>query len=727
MCLCTRITDYQTAVLSALKLLLKRESCEASTVTLPAGELDMPARGLLTSALIVSVLLPGATFAQAPPAEGIAEIIVTARKIEENLQDVPMSVQVLSGAFLDEADLTRLYELQFDTPGLLVNNSGLFGARFALRGISDQGGSGTSVATHLNGIYLGDANLAIVRMFDLERIEVLKGPQGTLYGRNATGGSINFITQTPQDRSSAAIEAAYGSHSTKRANGHVNLASGSAAVRLAFIASESDGYIRNSVDARRFAESDFWGLRASLHVDMSDRARLSLMAQRVKDDGASGDLWTPNPAFLVDPSDIRLTTVTLANPYLVTENDSASMTLDYDLAFGTLRSITGYARSRTENLDDCAGLPELQGCVRGGTLVYDQWSQEIQLLLHGTGPIDGLVGIYYYDADGTDDFDQYLPLVYRNPLNDTSTSQETAAAIFGQATLHFAERWRATGGLRLSREEHRLSTISTGYRVGPTQLAGDYDSDDLSWRLDLEYAASDDVMVYGGVSTGFKSGGLIAAPVRNELDYFGPEELLAYEAGAKSQWLNGRGTLNAAAFYYDFDDLQVRTVRLPGGVDVANAAKAELYGIDAEGAVEVSDQLTVSGGVVWMPKREFVRFDGDQSGETYSGNELAQAPEWSANAAVTYARPLPRLGRLSARLEYSYRSSYFFTKENSPDYAQDACGLLNLLLRLESADDRWYAFASGRNLTNEDYFHQVFFQSSPGYPDTYEIGAGYRF
>ena len=121
--------------------------------------------------------------------------------------------------------------------------------------------------------------------------------------------------------------------------------------------------------------------------------------------------------------------------------------------------------------------------------------------------------------------------------------------------------------------------------------------------------------------------------------------------------------MNAAAFYYDFDDLQVRTITLEGGpqgVDVANAAKAELYGIDAESIVEISDRLTVSGGVVWMPKREFVQFI-DQLGETYSGNELVRAPEWAASAAITYEQPLRDLGRLSARLEYAYRSSYFFT------------------------------------------------------------------
>jgi iron complex outermembrane receptor protein len=533
------------------------------------------------------VWLPIATLARAPPAEGIEEIIVTARKIEENVQDVPMSVQVLSGEFLDEADLTRLYELQFNTPGLVINNAGLFGASFTLRGISDQGGSSVSVATHLDGVYLGDANLAIVRLFDVERIEVLKGPQGTLYGRNATGGSINFITQAPQDSFSAKLEGAYCSYSTTRAQGHVNLASESAAVRLAFIASDGDGYIRNSVDDRRFAESDFWGLRASSKVHMSPRARLSLVAQRVRDDGASGDLWTPNPDFLVDPSDIRLTTVTLANPYLVTENDNVSMTLDYDLAFGTLRSITGYARSHTDNLDDCAGDPTLQGCVRGGTLGYEQWSQEVQLLLRGTDLIDGLVGIYYFDADATDDFDQFIPLRSPNPRNDYSVSRETAAAIFGQATLHLADQWSATGGLRLNRDEQRANTITTGVQDSPTQLTDRYDSDEVSWRLDLKYAASGEVMLYGSVSTGFKSGGIVTVPIGGELDEFGPEHLTALELGGKSRWLNGRLALNAAAFYYDFDDLQVRTITLEGGsgVDVTNAAEAELYGIDAEAGV----------------------------------------------------------------------------------------------------------------------------------------------
>ena len=179
----------------------------------------------LSGVLALSALFAVHTQSRAdpPPATepvATAEVVVTARKIEERPQDVPMSVQVLSGESVDGTGVTRLHELQFAVPGLVVNTIGMFGAGFSLRGIADQQVPGLSVAPHLNGVYLGDANLAIARMFDIARIEVLKGPQGTLYGRNATGGSINVITEAPQDSLSSEIEVSLGSFDTTRAQGH---------------------------------------------------------------------------------------------------------------------------------------------------------------------------------------------------------------------------------------------------------------------------------------------------------------------------------------------------------------------------------------------------------------------------------------------------------------------------------------------------------------------------
>jgi iron complex outermembrane recepter protein len=687
----------------------------------------------LAGLCVAIALLPATASSQSPPVTASTEldaIVVTARKVEENPQDIPISMQVLWGDFLDSVDVTRLFDLQFNIPGLVVNSVGMFGAGFALRGIASQSGTGDAVAVHMNGVYLGNGNLAIARMFDLERIEVLKGPQGTLYGRNSTAGSVNLISRPPADSFSAGVEAGYGSFATTRMQGHLNLPLQSAAIRLAFIASEGDGYIRNSIDDRKFAEEDFWGVRGAWRFDAGERLEIDLMAQRIRDDGASGEVWGPNPAYLVDPEDIRLTTVTQADPYLVTVNDVASLDLRYALGRAALRSITGYARNETNNLDDCAGLPILQGCVRGvRPLKYSQWSQELQLVLPATDLVEALVGMHYLESDRVRDYYQHIPVRGPRPSVDQhTTDDERVVGIFGQASVKLAARWTVTGGLRLSHEESRVSTIGTGIDDSPMLLRGKIKSEDVSWRLDIEHAASDDLLLYAGVSTGYKSGGLSTTPLPDgELDNFGPEDLVAYEAGAKSQWLDRRLALNAAAFWYDFRDLQVSTVgeRLLNEVD--NAARARLYGIDAEGVYRVSERVVVSAGVVWLPVREYVEFRNLRTGDTLSGNKLVRAPEWTTTAAIEYGLPVFQLGWLSTRLEYHYRSSYFFTKENDPAFSQDSFGLLNLFLRFEPGNGGWYAFASGRNLTDEDYFNQVFLQSSPGYPDTYEIGFGYRF
>lgn len=657
------------------------------------------------------------------------EVVVTARKVRENVQNIPMSVQAMSADFLQEAAATRLYELQFNIPGLVLNSTGFQGAGFSLRGVADQLGTGLSVATHLDGVYLGSANLAITRMFDLERIEILKGPQGTLYGRNATGGSINFITKTPGSEYSAAVEAAYGSFDTARIQGHLNVPLGETAFRFAFIGSEGDGYIRNSLDDRRFAENDFWGLRGSFHADMGDRLSVDLMAQRVEDDGASGELWMPPPPFLADPSDIRLATVVLADPYMFLETDNAGVTIEYDYGFATLHSVTGYARSSVRDLDDCSGTDRLMGCVRSATPArYDQWSQEVRLASRGNASFDWLIGGNYLAADAFRRFYALIPFRHPAPTNDyVSDTDQTASAVFGQATLHLG-RSRITGGLRLTHEEMRVSDIGTGEEDNHTLTAVEDEWDGTSWRIDFEHAASDDVLIYAGVSTGFKSGGITTERLPGGgFDGFGPEKLTAIEWGLKGQWLNRRLTVNAAAFHYNFEDMQTSSVSVVGVLETYNAARAESYGVDATAEFRFSDRLTLSGGAVWMPGREFVEYRNDRTDQNLSGNKLSRAPKWSATAAIGYARPVRDVGKVSSRLEYNFRSAFFFSETNDPFQSQQSFGLLNLFLRFEPSGGKWYVFASGRNLTNAKYFNQILLQASPGYPDTYEMGFGTRF
>ena len=663
--------------------------------------------------------------------EPLHEMLVTARKVPEDVLRVPMSVQALAGDFLDASDESSLYEIQFDVPGLVVANLGMFGAGIALRGITDEGGGSLAVAPHFNGVYLGQPGLALARMFDVERIEVLKGPQGTLYGRNATGGSINVFSRPAADELSAAAEGALGSFDTIRLQGHVNLPSERFAVRLAVAGSEGDGFIRNSVDDRTFAEEDYVGARISVQVEPTERLAIALTAQRVEDDGASGELWLPRKDLLVDPSDIWLTTVTLDNPYLSTMNEVLTAELSYEFDATTLKSISGYARNVTSALDDCAGVPELRGCIREVSPdSYEQRSQEFQFASRSNVSLDWIAGLFLLDADSLTNF--RLSLLSPVPINDYSAiSEETAYAAFGQATRRLGERWSVTGGLRLSHETARVTSSGTGSADYAVRTSAEDSWDDTSWRVGAEYAFAAGALFYASVATGFKSGGITQEILPSgELDSFDPEELTAYEAGINLRLPERPWTLRGSAFRYDFRDLQVRTFAVLADNFLAvidNAAAARAYGIDVTSTTRLTERLTFSGAAVWMPKREFVEFTNALTGDTLSGNTLSRAPEWSVTASITFRRPVPGLGDFSARADYNYRSAFFFTKENNLAVAQESFVLLNLFLRLEARSEKWYVFGSARNLLDTEYFNQVFLQSSPGYPANYEAGFGWRF
>jgi iron complex outermembrane receptor protein len=606
----------------------------------------------------------------------------------------------------------------------------MYGAGISLRGVADEGGGGLAVAPHLNGVYLGRATLALARQFDVERVEVVKGPQGTLYGRNATGGSLNVITRTAEPRFGAALEGAWGSFSTARLHGHVNLPGEKLATRIAFAGAQGDGFIRNSIDGRRFAGEDFNAFRASVHARPGEALTIEAMLQRVEDDGASGELWSPRRDRLPDPRDIHLTTVTLANPYHSTTNDFASVNLSYEFDGPAFRSITGYARNVTRDLDDCAGVAELPGCVRGvRPLRYEQYSQEFRLESRSGDSFDWLLGAYYFDSVASQNFHLTLASPPAPIFNYTEVSDETAHAVFGDATYTLGSSWHVNGGLRVSSEKNRTSDSGTGIADYPTPLAAEGSWDSTSWRLGVDFSPSAWMFLYANVSTGFKSGGITTDLLPDgEFDDYDPEEIIAYELGMTATLWDGRSTLRASAFAYDFEDMQVTTTAVIEGVPrtvVDNAAAARIDGVDVSASTQIGGRLTFTGMFVWLPRREFVEFI-DARGNALSGNKISRASEWSASASIGYRQPIAGHGELGADVDYNYRSEFFFTKENIPVQYQGGFGLLNLNLRYDSSRRGWYVFASARNLLDADYFTQVFLQSAPGYPARYEVGFGWR-
>jgi iron complex outermembrane recepter protein len=680
---------------------------------------------------LVPLAAPGQPLTEAAGPASSEVVIVTARKVEEDVFAVPMSVQVLPRNHFETTDPTDLYELQFDVPGLVVANTGMNGAGISLRGVTADAGQGLAIAPHFDGVYQGRSMVALSRLFDIERVEVLKGPQGTLYGRNATGGSINVISRAPENAFGADVETALGSFDTLRVEGHVNFAPREGiAFRLAGVGSEGDGFIRNSVDERRFAEQDYHAMRASLRVQPTDELTIDATAEHMNDDGGSGELWLPNRGFLPDPDDIHLTTVTLPNPYLHIEHDIVSIDVARDFDSGTLTSVTGYVRNVTRDIDDCSSLPS-QGCIRSyQPQAYEQRSQEIRFASPPGERRAWLLGFYFLDTAELANF--MLAPVGMVPLNDYSAHQtERAAALFGQASFRLTQRMRFTAGLRASQEENALTTSGTGINDSPTPVNSRNDWDNTSWRLGFDYTRAGNLFYYASVATGFKSGGVAGFLRTGEFDTYDPEQLVAYEGGARFRSPGARWTLDGSVFLYDFKDLQVVTT-----TDIAtapfvlfsvdNATDARIRGVDLSVGFDFSERLTFSGGTVWMPTREFVDFTSAATGDVLSGNVLSRAPEWQASISIAYERSLRAMGNFSVRADYAWRSGFFFTKENEAASSQDAFGLLNLVTRFDS-NRQWYVFLSARNLLDTDYFTQAFIQSSPGPPAQYEAGAGLRF
>ncbi len=685
--------------------------------------------------LIARLLLPlmaASATAENSASAPLEEVIVTARKSEESLFLVPMSVQVVSGAQLEMADLSSLYALQYDVPGMVVASQGFFGAGLALRGVTTEGGGSLAVAPHMNGVYLGESSLALARMFDVDRVEVLKGPQGTMYGRNATGGAVNVVTRTAEDVFSASAEASYGSYDTTRVHGHVNVPGEAMDFRLAAVAAGGDGYIRNTEDDRRFAEQDYFGIRGSAHLRLVESVDVNVMAQHVEDDGATGELWLPNRDYLPDPDDIRLTTVTLANPYLETSNDFVGLDVRWETNAVSLRSITGYASNRTSGLDDCAGLPFLTGCVRGlEPSEYEQLTQEIRLGSASEVGRDWLLGLFLLDAHERSHFHQTVPFISPSPVNDyVATLDEQAYGVFGRVSQPIGERWRLTGELRFNWEKKRAEDVGAGIADDPGTVKNDGAWDNTVWRVDIEFQPRRTTLLYAGVATGFKSGGVTTQQLPDgSFDGYDPEHLIAYETGLKWRSADGGSSLLASAFYYDFKDLQVRTIAFLADRIVAvidNAAAARIYGLDLSGSLDLGASLILSAGLVWMPERQFVDFETAATGQSLTGNVVSRAPEWSTTASATYDLNLHRYGTLQARLVCNYRSKYYFTKENLESESQAGFGLVDLYLRFEPPAGTWYAFVNGYNLTGSDYFTQAYIQSSPGYPTTWEAGVGVR-
>jgi iron complex outermembrane receptor protein len=692
--------------------------------------------------------------ASAADTDALAEVVVTARKRDESVQSVPISIAVLNGAELLDSGVLRTSELQYAVPGFYVQNYETR-ATITMRGVGTQlAGGASSVATHVNGVYLASAAAQLNRLFDIERIEVLKGPQGTLYGRNATGGALNVISRRPGNEFAADVSLGYGTYSTMSFDGGVTVPFGDDwSMRLAASATDGDGQFTNVINNRKIGNEDFQGGRFSLAGKLGS-VEADFFAQYSRDKDDTQLTLIPlvsatNPAPLLGWNRTAFDGPT--EPFIERKSFVSGLTLSGDFGNGySWRSITGYLdyKEGDDTLADVNPRPNLAARLSiSFPQLAEQFSQEFQLLYTGDR-LNWVVGAYYLDDDqGNKRRASFAPsgLVLLDSVGSDKT-QVTAA--FGDLNYNLTERLRLNAGLRVNREKVRNSFEGVGAFDGdPFDISGN--QGDPTGRIGLDFTVRPGLMFYGSVSSGYQAGffnntfdAVTGNSIANEVD---PEEIIAVEAGFKSILPGERGFLNAAAFYYDYKDMQVQIggiFLLPNGQpDPAqppffyadNAAKAEIYGIDLElTELRLAEhfKMNVSASYLSAKYKDYASILSNRQPVNFKGNTLPRSPEFSA--ASSFVIDNLRFGEKaegSLRFEYNYRDKTYFTRENTVAASQDSYGLVNVIATMEFDDGRWGLTAAGRNLTDEEFFD---FKDGNNFANTgefrsWEFSVRYRF
>lgn len=711
----------------------------------------MTNRAFLCVALLATTVMPQTVFAQdvresASDDVLSGEIIVTARKREERAIDVPASINVFSGDTLAATGVTSLVDLQFQTPGLKIAQGG-GGTRVSLRGVGTNISSGSpSVAVHIDGIYIPRPRFALTEMFDIGRVEVLKGPEGTLYGRNATGGAINIVTEGPGPELAADGYVGYGSRDLLTAQAGVSVPfDDRGGIRISAAFANDDGYTKNlNASGGEIDDRNYRAIRVKGDYDLSETLSASFTAQYVDDEGtvSFGNSNNPDsPVYASLPPEQRESARRI-NVDTPPESDQEGLllsgTLSFDLGGVTLKSLTGYIDYKSTARVDVDG--------SGGFIAYSDtdsrskfFSQEFQLSGGNADSVSWTTGLYYSkeknrsSAVETDaDYPDPTGFVY---TDQTQVFKSRSAAIFGEATIALGTRSSVLVGARYTEEKQTGESAFAAplFFPDPILRSSSVKDDAFTPKIVFEHRPYDGGKIYASITRGFKSGGASLSTTANT---YKPEKIWAYEVGTKNRIAGGLAEISFAGFYYDYTDLQLRTVLFTDtGIisRITNAAKAEIYGAELSAAVHPAEGLTFDFNGAWI-ESELKNFVSPVTQTQLDGLPMPLTPKWSFTAGAQYSTPIGSAGKLTARGEVSYQSSVIFPQFT--DLARERQGgytLLNANLRYDLPGENIYVALIGRNLTNKHYLTQRFFFAGfadtefYGTPRTIEARVGFKF
>ncbi len=694
---------------------------------------------LSTSRVVLAgvLLIPGAPVqAQEDPAPTAArdtDIVVTAQKRAQSVQEIAASISAIDGTELENRGITDVTDLQFAVPGLDVGTLRIGGTNITIRGVGlNQGSPG--VAVHVDGIYQTDSSMADLAQADLARVEVLRGPQGTLYGRNANGGVINFISRRPTDRFEGEVTASYREFAEGHLAGKLNVPvrDGVRARLVIDYGNRDHGFIRNVAGGQDLDGYERISGRLLVDVDLGTNANMELSASAAHESGPTSFFQLRTlPSALALASNPFLATANFSlKPWTTTANDpnetdrdfyQLSGTLNWDIGFADLKSITSYTYYQDRLLTDSDG-SDISAFLQTNRDESRAITQEFNLSSVGAG-IDWVLGAYYLGqrADRTLAFNFPLGFGALPPgaylSNDASRRDADVYAVFGDATMHVTEKLDLIAGARYSREKQsyrykgEIGLLVGGNRIPliSTCPAREDDPDFSSFtpRGGLQYKFSEAHNVYATVSRGFKAGGVNLNACGN---IFNPEKITAYEAGYRGTWLDRRMTFNLTGFHYDYTDLQLSQVTGLTNL-VTNAGAASMWGVEVEVAYNPDDNLSIGGNLSWLDAKftSFQNLDtlNPAAGvQNLDGSRLSNAPRWSANFNAAVSTDPGPSGRFTLRGELSLRSSVYFREFNTALDRQGGYAVVGASLAWEDPSERYQLRLFGSNLFNKAYIAQ---------------------
>jgi len=734
------------------------------------------------SVLLTSVVFPGEIFAEQSDDKGyiLEEITITASRRAKSQQSVPIAVSAFTSEALVSQRIQTVQDIARQVPNLHVKiGSATTNPTIFIRGVgfNDFNSNATgAVGVYVDDVYIGSPAGQLFQFFDLERVEVLRGPQGTLYGRNTTGGAINVHSRKPGAELEASASLSYGRFNEVNVEAGIGgpVISDKLGIRVSGVLNKRDGTTLNRLTGEKVNDVDNWAARAIIvftptpDVDVT----LNINKGRNRSDAKSFQQRALFPVAgefagadgLCATAFYDTGNCTDAFGYADTDGDpfagdynletrepvdvfGISGTLTWDMGAVELTSISAYINTDRETLEDTDSGPAslVHGLYQAN---YWQFSQEVRIASQTEGNFDWIVGGYYYrdhiDSDNYFDLLRDARPAFMEPANPTGLSPDNfvllsrymyeqkvrTSALFGQLDYRATDRVTLHLGLRYTDEERSMEynnlldeSILDGLDFAvPSDPRFPFISStgfsDLSGSVGIDFQVNENVMTYAKVSKGVKSGGFpgsLAFQVE-EVEPFNDEELIAYEVGLKSDLFGQRARLNLAAFYYDYSDLQVFTLVNRGGIPVqvlTNASDARIYGLEAELVARPAEGLDVSLGL-GLTNSEYRDFIGG-GGEDYSGNTLPAAPEVSFNGAVTYERPLGNVGTFVIGTDFSYQSKIYLETGNLERLSQTSYWLVNSRIGLRSEDDSWEVMAWAKNIFAQKYLIDVFDISDFGF------------